>query len=180
VASPVSAPWGRWSATNSSRSASKGGDVNLYAYVGNAPLRFTDPFGLDKQGPFEEPWLPGLTLAGGRIGGLGARAITKIGARVAPSLALIPSTIFVGVRSAEAMEGDKGILIAVALSAEAWASIRSGAEFATGGLGLAAAGLTLGQPGIVVVGAGVAAYGVGEVALGFYQLYLVSTLVGPR
>jgi len=25
-----------------------GGDVNLYAFVGNAPLRFTDPFGLEK------------------------------------------------------------------------------------------------------------------------------------
>lgn len=28
----------------------EGGDVNLYAYVGNNPVRYADPFGLEKSG----------------------------------------------------------------------------------------------------------------------------------
>jgi RHS repeat-associated protein len=37
-----------------------GGDVNLYSYVGNSPLSFIDPFGLDKEKKCEDPFPPGL------------------------------------------------------------------------------------------------------------------------
>jgi len=37
-----------------------GNDVNLYSYVGNNPLTFVDPFGLDKQKKCEDPFPPGL------------------------------------------------------------------------------------------------------------------------
>ena len=35
-----------------------GGDLNLYAYVGNNPLRYRDPLGLDKNGPNGPPGPP--------------------------------------------------------------------------------------------------------------------------
>lgn len=70
-----------------------GGDLNFYSYVANNPIRFIDPFGLDRQDQFmvdepglEEPWLLDPTVLIGGLGGLGGKALGKIGARVVPKL----------------------------------------------------------------------------------------------
>jgi RHS repeat-associated protein len=44
-----------------------GGDVNLYAYVGNGPTQFTDPLGLQVFVGATPPWLNPLII-GGRVG----------------------------------------------------------------------------------------------------------------
>ena len=63
------------------------GETNFYAYVGSNPLRFIDPLGLDKEGPFEEPglgtpWLDPIDLIGG-VGGLTTKLIGKVAAKQA-------------------------------------------------------------------------------------------------
>jgi hypothetical protein len=61
--------------------------MNFYSYAGHNPLRFVDPLGLDKEGPFEEPglgtpWLDPIDLIGG-VGGLSAKLIGKLAAKQA-------------------------------------------------------------------------------------------------
>lgn len=86
-------PWtGRWTAKDPIGFA--GGDVNLYAYVGNDPVRFFDPTGLRA---FSKDWavLNGLRAAGVSLSAGQIQAITAVTEPLALEIVAFSSEILV-------------------------------------------------------------------------------------